>query len=79
MSHFQLEPEVAGGWGANTEADTSKHPPVVSRLHYEFSGWLGDCLLESFPCFIATNAVIDSLSNVGISGSEPDPENQASG
>lgn len=70
MAYYEIEPEVAGGWGAKTEADTTCHPPVVKRLHFEFSGWLGDCLLESFPCFIATESVINALGDAGISGFE---------
>jgi hypothetical protein len=50
-----VEPEVAGGLGPNTILDVGVHPPVVSRLHYEFDGWLGDVLLETFPCFIVTD------------------------
>lgn len=50
-----IEPEVAGGLGSETAIDTSSHPPVVTRLHYEFDGWLGNDLLESFPCFIVSD------------------------
>ncbi|MEM6568382.1 MAG: hypothetical protein AAF957_08220 [Planctomycetota bacterium] len=46
MSFHTLEPEVAGDLGPRTVADTSTHPPAVSRLHYEFAGWLADSLLE---------------------------------
>ena len=70
MTYHELQPEVAGGWGAHTQADTSCHPPIVSRLHYEFDGWLGDCLLESFPCFIATESVIAALADGGMTGFE---------
>jgi hypothetical protein len=31
-----IEPEVAGGLGENTLLDVRTHPPVVTRLHYEF-------------------------------------------
>jgi len=49
-----LEPEVAGGLGPRTVMGASTHPPVVSKLHYQLDGWLGDELLESFPCFVVT-------------------------
>jgi len=52
MNYFFLEPEVAGELGKATVLDTTTHPPLVSKLYYQFSGWLGDVLLESFPCFI---------------------------
>ena len=55
--YYFIEPEVAGGWGGNTIADTSVHPPKISKLHYQFDGWLGDDLLESFPCFIVSESL----------------------
>ena len=61
MNYFFLEPEVAGGLGKGTLLDTAVHPPVVSKLNYQFSGWLGDVLLESFPCFILCSKAADSL------------------
>jgi hypothetical protein len=54
MEWYALEPEVAGGWGARTIADTTTHPPVVKSLHYEFEDWSGDELVTSFPCFLIT-------------------------
>jgi len=65
---FLLEPEVAGGWGDDTVADTSVRPPAVSYLHYEFQGWLGDELLESFPCYLVTEALGTTISQAGLSG-----------
>lgn len=66
--YFILEPEVAGGLGEQTVMDSGKHPPVVAKLHYEFDGWLGDEILESFPCFIVTSEVRDALKNNALSG-----------
>ncbi len=54
MTYYYLEPEVAGGTGPHTVMDVSVHPPLVSKLHYYFDGWLGGAILESFPCFIVT-------------------------
>jgi hypothetical protein len=68
MTFTILEPEVAGGLGPSTVADRSVHPPRVERLHYEFDGWLGDELLESFPCFIVSAALASNLSSSGLSG-----------
>ena len=67
-SYFYIEPEVAGGWGANTVVDTSCHPPHVSKLNYEFSGWIGDDLLESFPCYIVTERLQKDLIKTGLTG-----------
>lgn len=66
--YYQIEPEVAGGWGESTEADTSIHPPAVHLLHYEFQGWLGDELLESFPCFLVSKRVGQALQESGLLG-----------
>ncbi|WP_085681063.1 hypothetical protein [Marinobacter salarius] len=66
--YYQIEPEVAGGWGENTRADTSVHPPVVHSLHYEFEGWLGDELLESFPCFLVSEQVGQALLAANLAG-----------
>jgi hypothetical protein len=68
VAYTILEPEVAGGWGANTVADVSVHPPAVTRLHYEFQGWLGDDLLESFPCFIVSERLAAELLRSELTG-----------
>ncbi|QEM02866.1 hypothetical protein DIU31_004805 [Mucilaginibacter rubeus] len=49
-----IEPEVAGGIGNETVMNTKVHPPIIDKLHYEFAGWSGDDILESFPCYIIT-------------------------
>lgn len=54
MNGYALEPEVAGELGPETVLDRSVHPPRVDRLHYVITGWLGDDVVESFPCFLAT-------------------------
>jgi len=68
MNHFQIEPEVAGGWGDGTEADTSVHPPVVKKLHYVFDGWSGDALVTSFPCFLVIKELGAALEKHEFSG-----------
>ena len=68
--YYQLEPEVAGGWGKNTEADTNCHPPIVTKLNYEFEGWLGDAIVQSFPCYIVTDKLAESISQSILSGYE---------
>jgi hypothetical protein len=62
MKFFMLEPEVAGGLGEQTDIDSSAHPPVVTRLEYRFEGWLGDDILESFPCYIVTERLKEALA-----------------
>lgn len=68
MNHFIVEPEVAGGLGEHTVIDSTVRPPKVSRLHYKFDGWLGDSLLESFPCYIATKDVAQKLKAMHFTG-----------
>ncbi len=48
--------------------DRSVHPPIVSKLHYEFDGWPDDALLTSFPCFIVTETAKKKLQSVGPTG-----------
>lgn len=72
MKNYVVEPEVAGGLGTNTAMDRTVHPPVVSRLHYHFEGWLGDAILESFPCFIVTEELKQKLLMAGMTGCEFD-------
>jgi hypothetical protein len=66
--YFIIEPEVAGGLGPHTEMDRSVHPPIVTKLHYVFDGWLGDEILETFPCHIVTRRLADRLSAANMSG-----------
>ncbi|HEY0199049.1 MAG TPA: hypothetical protein VGC19_11005 [Rhodanobacter sp.] len=68
MNYFYLEPEVAGEFGIGTVLDATVHPPLVSKLDYRFSGWLGDVLLESFPCFIISADTAIALEKDSFTG-----------
>jgi hypothetical protein len=72
VSYYIVEPEVAGGFGERTVLDASMHPPRVSRLHYEFEGWLGDELLTAFPVYIVTERARRALEALGATGIELD-------
>lgn len=63
-----INPEVAGGFGEATKLDTSVHPPVIFMLDYCFDGWLGDCILEAFPCYVITTEAKKSIEKVKLSG-----------
>ncbi|UCA59047.1 hypothetical protein KB553_18715 [Chryseobacterium rhizoplanae] len=63
-----LEPEVAGGLGEKTEMDNSFFPPLVKQLNYEFEGWLGNDILESFPCYIVTERLKQGMESEGMTG-----------
>jgi hypothetical protein len=73
MRYYIVSPEVAGGWGVNTVADCSVHPPRVSHLHHQFDGWLGSDLVESFPCFLVTERLANALRNSVLTGFELAP------
>lgn len=68
MAFYSLEAEVAGEIGDNSVLDTTVHPPVVSRLEYRFTDWLGDCLLESFPCYIVSDPAAAAITAAGLTG-----------
>lgn len=68
MIYYSIEPEVAGGLGKNTILQNQSHPPNVINLHYEFEGWSGDVLLETFPCYILKKNVGDELIRLKLSG-----------
>ena len=65
---YYVEPEVAGGFGESTLMDPAFHPSVVSQLEYQFEGWLGDELLETFTCFIVTEALASEITKQGLTG-----------
>jgi hypothetical protein len=67
-TYYTLEPEVAGGWGKNIKANTSVHPPIVHALHYEFQDWLGDEIVESFPCFLVSERLSIALKDAKLNG-----------
>jgi hypothetical protein len=46
---------------------------MVSWLQYEIHGWLGDDLLESFPCFIVTRKLADQMLEASLTGFELHP------
>lgn len=70
---YVLEPEVAGGWGPGTDADTSVHPPLVRRLVYQFEDWFGDDLLETFPCFVVTTRLAEAIRKSQLTGYSLEP------
>ncbi|MER9373795.1 hypothetical protein [Mesorhizobium sp. M0491] len=68
MRYYYLEPEVSGGFGDNIILDASVHPPLITRLHYEFDGWLGDSMVASFPCYLVTDDVAEKILKSEFSG-----------
>jgi len=68
MKYYVLDPEVAGELGNNTVMDVSVHPPLVSKLHYELDAWLGDDLIQSFPCYLVTERLKKHIENASLAG-----------
>lgn len=66
--YYYFEPEVSGGFGDNVILDASVHPPLITRLHYEFDGWLGDSIVASFPCYLITEDVKEKILKGEFSG-----------
>ncbi len=67
-ARWVLSPEVAGELGENTIMNTSVHPPDVSHFHHRFEGWMGDELLEVFPCFLVSSALAKALEEARLVG-----------
>lgn len=67
MFYF-VEPEVSGGFGDNAIIDSSIHPPKVIKLHFEFDGWLGDDLIETFPCYIVSEGLAKEIEAENLTG-----------
>jgi hypothetical protein len=49
-------------------ADRSVHPPLVRKLRCEVDVWLGDVLLEFYPCWIVTASAKEVISSAGLTG-----------
>lgn len=39
-------------------------------MHFIFDGWLGDQLVESFPCYLITPGLAELLAAAGVTGFE---------
>lgn len=70
MDRFFIEPEVSGELGHETDMDTSVHPPIITSLHFIFTGWLGDDIIECFPIYLVTENLGKSLKDNNIKGFE---------
>lgn len=68
MKFYVIEPEIAGGFGKNTVIDRTSGKMVIQKLHYQFDGWLGDELLESTPCYIASERMAREIELAMLTG-----------
>lgn len=65
---FYVEPEVAGGLGPRSIVHRAEGKLIVTRLNYEFDGWLGDPLLETTPCFIVSDKLRQAIEARALTG-----------
>jgi len=70
MKYYKIYPEVAGAWGENTIGYFEVRPPIIFHLHYLFSDWLGDDILETFPVYIVSEKLANVLKISNLSGFE---------
>ena len=69
MTYYELDPEVAGGFGPNADIGNPRLRPLLIRhFHYEFDVWLGDPLLEAVGCYIVTESLKRNIQTLGASG-----------
>jgi|tagenome__1003787_1003787.scaffolds.fasta_scaffold20759984_2 hypothetical protein len=68
MKFYTVEPEVAGGLGKGSILDRTSGNRVVQKLNYEFDGWPVDELLESTPCFIASEKLRSEIEHAKLEG-----------
>ena len=71
-TYWRMSPEVAGELAEGTRMDTTVHPPRVTRLHHRLEGWLGDDIVECFPCFLVTERLAKPLESSGLTGFQLD-------
>jgi hypothetical protein len=46
MKFYVIEPEVAGGFGKNSEADRSVHPPIIYLVKSTWDCWQIPCRIQ---------------------------------
>jgi hypothetical protein len=65
---YELEPLVAGELGPDTVLDRSSHPPRVDRLQYLLDEPTTADLIESFPVYLVSEALVRKLEAAGLNG-----------
>lgn len=70
-NYITIQPEVIVGLGGNTEFSEKSQPfKTVIKLHIDLEDWLGDDLMECFPCYIITENLKKALENSSYKGFE---------
>lgn len=68
MNFYEISPEVSGEIGERSIGDLSTWPPTVHQLDFLFHGWMGGCIVTSFPVFLVTSIVAKELGAEGLLG-----------
>jgi len=70
-NYKKIQPEVIVGLGAETEFQEKEAPfKTVVKLHINLEDWLGDDLMECYPCYIVTENLKHLLENNSFNGYE---------
>ncbi|WP_027386024.1 hypothetical protein [Chryseobacterium gregarium] len=68
MKYYQLYPEVAGTLTEDCIDDAVARPVKISKMNYEFDGWLGDDLVTEAGHFIVAEKLAEALMQSMLSG-----------
>jgi hypothetical protein len=63
-----IQPEVIVGIGENTEGEDINDHEGISHLHINLEDWLGDDLVEVFPCYLVTEKLKNNLESSQFTG-----------
>jgi hypothetical protein len=68
-NYKKIEPEVIVGLGDKTVFKEQKPPLInIEKLHIHLEDWLGDDLMECFPCYIVTDSLNGELIKSDFTG-----------
>ena len=72
LNYVIVKPEVIVGMGENTTGSDIHNQNGIDSLHINLEDWLGDDLVEVFPCFLVTQSLFEELTKQQFSGFEID-------
>jgi len=69
INYLTVQPEVIVGLGDKTEFKEKDQPfKTVTKLHIDLEDWLGDDLMECYPCYIVTEKLKKLLDTSNFKG-----------
>jgi hypothetical protein len=69
MNFLEVNPEVIVGLGEKTIFN-QQDSQIIESLHIELEDWLGDDLMEIYPCFVITEFLEEGLTKMKFTGYE---------